>query len=152
MKRFKLLTASHRDRDGRVYNQGDVVESDVDLVSLFGPQKFEAMGEVHVPPLPKIQKEVPARKSSAPETLPPVDEEDVVEDGDLFDDEEREEPSFENEVTDKFPTAAEKGVRVDKTSKGYLIYDVDDMSVMNKTDKIIRVSDVRAFIDSIELE
>ena len=52
--KYKLLIGSHADIDAN-YVAGDIIESDIDLVKIFGQQKFEVVHE-QAPPEP-IQPE-----------------------------------------------------------------------------------------------
>ena len=52
--KFRVLAGRHRqnDKDGKPikYDKNDIVETDVDLVNVFGPLKFERIVEVAVTP------------------------------------------------------------------------------------------------------
>lgn len=43
--RFKVLAGKHMDENRRMYSKGDVVESDYDLVKMFGGNKFRKLAD-----------------------------------------------------------------------------------------------------------
>jgi len=79
MRTFRLLAGGHNE-NGRNYKQGDVVESEGDLVKRFGTNKFVEVGEpIKQTPLPKKKK--PKKQEPEPEEEEPVeDEEEIVKD------------------------------------------------------------------------
>jgi hypothetical protein len=108
MRTFRLLAGGHNE-NGRNYKQGDVVESEGDLVKRFGTNKFVEVGEpIKQTPLPKKKKP----KKQEPEEEEPVkdEEEEVVKD------ETTEESQEDDEEEDEKPKPKRKLVKRKKAT------------------------------------
>lgn len=121
--KFKVLIGFHADENGKSYGEGEIVETDRDLVAQFGANKFELV-------------------SGTPAQVENDDDDDST-GGD-------ERPG--EDVTEKFPEATEKAVEVYKDGKNYFVYDIESGDILNDEEDLTSQKKVTAFIDELELE
>ena len=146
---FRVLGGSH-DEGGKIYQKGEQVASDRDLVSMFGRNKFEAVGDFtpavvksDKTPIPQTKKAVP-RQEKNKSTIDPGTGIDLSKEVDAADSKVDllDVHAFGVDITEEFPKATEAGLRVYK-KRGWCTV-VDDGTKVN--DKGIKQADVEAFI------
>lgn len=118
---FRVKSSVHVNEKGRVYEKGDVVETEKDLIATFGAEKFEKAS---------------ASNFSA-DALPgaDVESEDEGERGD--------------EVTDKFEGAAGSNFRVFKRHGVYSVYNANDLTEPLNEEEFTRKDQVAAYISEL---
>lgn len=128
---FKVLAGSHS-QDGVLYKKGSIITSYNDLVQLFGEGKFK---EVDALEYEKAQKKVPQKK-----VINVAPKEEVEED------DEDEESSFGEDVTDRFSSAEDNDLKVFKSDEGYTVVDSDEPSIALNKKPLLKVK-VAGFIE-----
>jgi hypothetical protein len=119
------------------YQEGDVIESDLDLIKMF-PNKFEKADKPTTTKGKKVKKEeeVPAEESEEPE-------EEIVEEGPGTE--------FGAEVSDHFQSV-EKGLRVFRNENGYTVVDADDPTAALHAHPFRNQKEVRKFVEKNALK
>ncbi len=142
MAKYRVIIGQHV-QDGRSYNAGDVIESDVNLSAVFRG-KFELVQEplltVAAPaPTPEKKQE----KEPEPEPEPDADEQDA--EGEEAKEEEESEPLEGKDVTASFKIAVDEDFQVIENEQGFWVYDADEPdTVLNK--EALKKTQVRSFI------
>ncbi len=112
---FRLKGGKHNDNRGTIYKNGDVIESEADLVKTYG-EKFERIGEKDPTAGKKTLK---IRKNPGPET-PKVEDKTSPSDEKLA--------ARGEDVTTEFSLGkAAKGLTVHKKDGHYFVYDGEDL-------------------------
>lgn len=114
--KFVLKCGKHRGKD-RQYNKGDIIESDRDLVVVYGEHRFKLVDSGPVktrPEIPVVDRSSPSNTvEGVPEQAPSTDaSEDVVM-----------HPKFGEDVTETFKKAGKLGVNVYLKGKIYHVVD-----------------------------
>lgn len=146
--KFVLLASSHN-QDGKTYKKGDRIESDVDLVALFGKDKFrragvkyveiedeeeEELGEEEAKPVKKpAAKAADETKKSSKKSAKKVKEEDTEEEDAEA---EKVESKLGDDVTSKYPRASSADLLILKKGKKLFIADKDDPDTALNEDPI----------------
>lgn len=141
MMRFKVLGGKADIGDGKIYSKGEIVESDKELDNLF-KNKFQRIGgktqkgmdhsdspdqSGKVMDDQEHKRRANVKKAKLESSKKAVDDNELDED-DLDDEDEVEESEAEKaqddfgaDVTDQFLKAADKGLSVFKSEKGYVV-------------------------------
>jgi len=145
---FKLKkdVASHRDENGKVYEPGDTIESEHDLVRMW-PTKFDLISgsakQTDIPSAPSIP--APAKTDGqkgkgsvevGTTTLPKSKKKKG--------DEEKESAHGKN-VTADFPSAKKGGFKIYEKGNWFTVVDANDGEKMNE--KALRKKDVQTFLN-----
>ena len=148
---FKLKkdVASHRDENKKVYEPGDTIESEHDLVRMW-PTKFDLISgleQTDIPSAPSIP--APAKTDGQkgkggvePETTPPKSKKKK---GD-----EEKESAHGKDVTADFPSAKGVGFKIYEKGNWFTVVDANDGEKMNE--KALRKKDVQTFLDKYVAE
>lgn len=137
--KFRLNGGIHQDDTGTVYRNGDTVENDADLASMF-PGKFARIQDT---PSAVVQTTtVPSTGETGPEqpVSPPLSE-DVVADT----------SKFGEDTTNQFPEFVEYGLRVFKDKGKYNVYDATNWAGPLNDKPLTKVG-VGAFLDGLEAD
>lgn len=70
MARFEVLAGKHVEKNGERFGKGDVVETSLDLIAMFGEAKFKRLTDVDSLDFPKSSKKFIKRKDPEPAAVP----------------------------------------------------------------------------------
>jgi len=141
--------AGHVDEKGTVYKPGSIIESSLDLATLFRNKFEKIQDDIDIPvQKPDIPIPVPPGKGeegfspSPSEPKPGTEEEEEEEEG--------VESEYGKDVTSQYPTAKKIGMKVYEKSHWYQVIDTEDGEVMNE--KKLREKEVNALLEQYEEE
>ncbi len=151
---FRVMGGSHV-QDGKKYKKGDLVETSLDLCSMFRgkfkrvykeelaelkDQGVEYVGADNKPDIPKPEDVKPVETSTSEKTETKQDTST----------QEPVKPTSEHgkDVTSEFPTADKAGLLVFEKSKWYTVVDKADNQVLNE--KKLRKAEVEDFVEQYE--
>jgi hypothetical protein len=136
MPKYKVLAGQHMHFD-KLYKKGDVIETDLDLLSLF-ENKFQ---RVHEQPTVPVKSETPV----TPVTVEKVADGNVISHTNPV---EKTEPEVNRgvDVTKNFPKAVDEDFLIFREKKNcHYIYDPDDMAAPINKEPLVR-SDIEKYI------